>query len=134
MLRPLDCAGQWEMHKASHPGRSMRLCTTSTPAPARFCPCRRGYADEVYVVVVPRHPSAPKMATAAGAAPSGVPLALPPAAPVIEEELQATKEQQLASRPGEGAAGGTGGAQWGMAVGKAAGSGAPEPATPVAAV
>lgn len=97
--------------------------------------CRRGYADEVYVVVVPRHPAASETVTAAGAAPTGVPLALPPASPVMEEELQATKEQQLSSRPGEGAAGGAGGAQWGMAVGKAVGAGtAPEPATPVAAV
>ncbi|PRW44508.1 plasma membrane [Chlorella sorokiniana] len=95
---------------------------------------RRGYADEVYVIVVPRHPSAAKTVTAAGAAPAGVPLALPPASPVMEEELQATREQQVASRPGEGAAGGTGGAQWGMAVGKAVGSGAPEPATLVATV
>lgn len=105
-----------------------------SPALPVHC-CRRGYADEVYVVVVPRHPAAAKTATAAGAAPTGVPLALPPASPVMEEELQATKEQQISSQPGEGPVGGAGGAQWGMAIGKAVGAGtAPEPATPVAAV
>lgn len=83
------------------------------------------------MIVVPRHPHAAKTPTAAGAVPTGVPLALPPASPVMEEGLQATKAQVVS---GEGARRGAGGAQWGMAVGKSVGGTAPEPATPVAAV
>lgn len=81
----------------STPTRTQTLCTP----PER----RRGYAEETYIVVTPRHPSCAIAASRSGllpgraglAAPAGVPLPAPEAAAV---ELQGQPRQEE-----EGAAG-----------------------------